>query len=148
MTNPVEELNGVWVEFAEGIEVCLARNGNRNYRKVLRQLTRPHLDIVRRVNLATEEEITDDPELQAGQELLEDILKEVRANTILLGWRNIQDDNGDIEYSPEKALEFFKDPRLHDFYKFVIFESSNADNFRVTKIEEAAKNLSNSSTSN
>ena len=66
---------------------------------------------------------------------------EVRAKTILLDWKNIEDANGNIiPYSSEKAAEFFKDPELKDFYDFVVAISENANQYKKDLIESSEKN--------
>jgi len=125
-TDPEKETKGVWTDFAEGIRIKVARAGNPEYRKLLRELTGPHLDKIRDGSV--------DPDLNL------EILKKVRAATILLGWENLEDDNGEISYSPERALEFFKDETLRDFYLFVIIQSENIDLFRKEIVAESVKN--------
>jgi len=123
-TDLVKEFNGVWIPFIEGIELLIARARNPKYLEKLRELTKQYTDIDK-----------------INNEIFEDILKKVRAETILLGWKNIQDKDGkDILYSSEQALVFFKDPELKDFYNFVIVVSENADYFRKSFLEGSLKN--------
>lgn len=126
-TDSQKEDNGVWIDFEEGIRLKIARARNSAYRELLRQLTEPHRKTIR--------------EGDAELELLENLLRQVRAKTILLGWENIEDKDGNsIEYSSEQALAFFKDTELRDFYTFVILESENMENFKKELIEDSEKN--------
>ena len=72
--------------------------------------------------------------------------KEAIAHTIVLGWRNLEDDNGNsIPYSPEKALEFLKDPEMLDFYNWVLLTANNAELFRKQFDAESEGNSPTSS---
>lgn len=126
-TSVEKEVDGVWVDFAMGIQLKIARARNPKYQELLRKL----IDPVR-------VEIRDD---KLDIKDFNDIILEVRAKTILLDWKNIEDENGNtIQYSPEKAIEFFKNPELKDFYKFVVTISENADQYKKDLIESSEKN--------
>lgn len=127
-TDLQKEDKGVWIDFESGIKLKIARARNSAYRELMRQLTEPHQQKIR--------------EGEMEIEVLEDLLKQVRAKTILLGWENIEDKTGmTILYSPEQALAFFNDPELRDFYTFVILTSENMENFKKKLIEDSEKNL-------
>lgn len=132
-TDSQKEIQGVWTDFAEGIRLKIARARNPAYKKSIRDLTEPHqIKEIREDKLMLED--------------LDELLKQVRAKTILLGWENIEDEAGKpIEYSPEQALAFFNDPELHDFYTFVILTSENMELFKKELVKDAEKNLSTSS---
>jgi len=122
-----KEVNGVWVEFAEGIELKIARARNPKYQELVRSLVEPKRKEIREDNFSTDK--------------FADILLEVRAKTILLDWRNIEDRKGNtIPYSSIKAIEFFKDPELKDFYTFVVTISENADQYKKDVIADSDKN--------
>jgi len=126
-TSVEKEIDGVWVDFAMGIQLKIARARNPKYQELLRKL----IDPVR-------VEIRDD---KLDIKDLNNIILEVRAKTILLDWKNIEDKDGkDIPYSPEKAIEFFKNPELKDFYTFVVTISENADQYKKDLIESSEKN--------
>jgi len=132
MTDLEKEQKGVWVNFAEGIRLKIARAGNPDYNKLLRELSKPYIKEIR--------------EGTADDNVNKDILMKVRSETILLGWENLDGDEGAILYSAQTAYEFFKDPSLKDFYNFVIIESENMDLFRMTITEASVKNSAASST--
>jgi len=134
-TDLQKEDKGVWIDFELGIRLKIARARNSAYRELMRQLTEPYLKDIR------------EGELELN--ILEDLLRQVRAKTILLDWENIEDKNGDpIEYSSEQALAFFNDPELRDFYTFVVMASENMENFKKKLIKDAEKNLQDSSNGN
>lgn len=126
-TDLQKQTKGVWVDFALGIELKIARARNPKYTEMVRNLTE-HLRI----------KIRDDS-IEIDE--LNEVLLKVRARTILLDWKNIEDKDGvAIPYSPEKAEEFFRDPELQDFYKFVQIVSDDADQYRKELIEGIEKN--------
>lgn len=121
-TNIDWETNGKWVDYYAGIELLIARSGNPAYNECMRSLVEP-----------ITEEIRDDKTTVQDWAAL---LLKVRAKTVLLGWRNLDDKEGNpIPYSAEKAEEFFNDPELKDFYKFVRETSESAETYlkRVAK---------------
>lgn len=127
-----KENEGVWIDFEVGIRLKIARARNPAYRELMRKLTEPYRKTIR----------------EGGMELeqLEDLLRQVRAKTILLNWENIEDKEGNtIKYSSEQALEFFKDLELRDFYTFVILQSENMENFKKELMKESEKNSLTSS---
>lgn len=122
-----KEVDGVWVNFVEGIRLKIARARNSKYVEFLRSLTENKRKEIRNDDIKTED--------------FADILMQVRAKTILLGWENIQDDNGnEILYSYEQALEFFRDKELKDFYNFVVGVSENINNYKKDLVKESEKN--------
>lgn len=135
-TDGEKELKGVWVDFAEGIRLKIARSGNDAYNKLLRELSEPHIDLIRAESLKPENEQSEEyKKLNAA------IMVEVRATTILLDWEAIEDENDEtVEYSLGQAMEYFRDPSLKDFYVFVRIQSQNIDNFRKEAIDKAVKN--------
>jgi len=126
-TDTKKENEGVWADFAEGIELKIARARNSKYAELLRTLVGPVKKDIRNDKLSIKDFAA--------------ILLEVRAKTVLLDWRNIEDAEGKtVPYSPEKAMEYFKDPELKDFYNFVVAVSENADQYTKDLVEEAGKN--------
>ncbi len=126
-TSVNKEENGVWVDFAEGIRLKIARARNPKYQEMLRNLIDPKRKDIREDKLTIEQ--------------LGDLVVQVRAATILLDWENIEDKDGNaIPYSCTKALEFFRDPELKDFHTFVVAISENADQYKKDLIEDSEKN--------
>ena len=123
-----KETGGVWKEYSLGIRLKIARARNPKYQEMLRVLMKPHQKVARTGDMETK--------------VFNDILKKVRAETILLGWENIESDAGKkIPYSKKQALAFFNDPELQDFYLFVVLSSNDEDNYRKDLVEDSAKNL-------
>ena len=123
-----KEDNGVWIDFEVGIKLKIARARNFAYRELMQKLVEPYRKDIR--------------EGEIDLEVIQTILKQVRAKTILLDWENIEDKNGKtIKYSPEQTQAFFDDPELRDFYTFVILASENMEHFKKELVEDSEKNL-------
>lgn len=122
-----KEVKGIRVHYEMGIYVIVARSGNPKYREKLAELLDPH-----------REAISDG---SAPPDLYDNLLKQARSECILLGWENIDDDEGNpIPYSAANALAIFMDPRYKDFYRFVIQVADNGLNYRAKLIKEMEGN--------
>jgi hypothetical protein len=119
--------DGVWVTYGDtDIELLIASTESRPYKRARDRLMKPHLRQVRK--------------RMTGEEIL-DVIKPAVAKHILLDWRNLQDDDGQlISYSPEKAMEFFENPALGDFYTFILEVAGETAMFRQQDLEDAAGN--------
>lgn len=71
--------------------------------------------------------------------LLEDIVKEVFAETVVLGWENVEDENGnDMSFSKENCIKLFTD--LPDLFTDVQEQAQRSALFRQDVREADAKN--------
>ncbi len=115
--------SGVWVCGVMGnIDVKIARFNNPAFVKMFQKLTKQYR------NLKT---ISDD--------VSKDIVNQCIANTVLLGWRNIQaEDGSDVPYSVEAAVALLADPENIEFYRVVTDLSNEAEVFRKEVVEEIA----------
>lgn len=125
-----KQVNGTWFPYADGIELKLARWGNERFLAVQRDL------VEQRKVVLNAKELTDEQRL--------DVNKEAASRTILLDWRNLEDDQGPVAYTPEKALAYFRDPELAGLWTFVLVSSVEEANFRKTRLESDLKNSSTS----
>ncbi len=74
----------------------------------------------------------------SGARLLDEITTRCLAETILLGWANLDDDDGNpIPYSPEKAYEILQDPANDPLRQFVVEAASDREAF-AHKVEADA----------
>lgn len=135
MVDPRASTGGRWFTFEENFRLLIARGNNPLAEKYRRQLLREAVEGRAK------------PILQPGE--AEEINKKVMAKHVLLGWEGLDDDDGKpLSFSPEKALEFFRDERFVDLYNFVLVVSHDRDNFRAQRIEDAAGNSQSSSDGN
>lgn len=127
MTDLEKVEKGVWVDYAAGIKLCVAGINNENYKKMKDKILKPYLRQIRAKSMTS-------------QELLE-VIKPAAAKHLLVDWDNIEDENGKpLEYSYEKALEFFNNPALSDMYNFVLETAGEVETYRQEDIEESLGN--------
>ncbi len=105
--------------------LLIARAENARYREHRDKLLRP---VLRRLRAG---------EIDSAE--MEDVTIRVFARTVLLGWKNLQDDDGqEIPYSEVKALELMRSHR--DFFLMVQELALDAEMFRARDAEESRKN--------
>jgi hypothetical protein len=130
-----KEKEGAWVryeveDFATDIWLKIARWGNPEFVKAVAEIA------------AQRKVVLNVKELDAEQRV--DVNREAASRTILLDWKGATDNGQPLGYSPGKALEFFRDPEMRNFWAFVVGQSMRDANFRK-EIHEADQG--NSSTS-
>ncbi len=131
-TNKEKEIGGVPMEFSPNkdgtiptFHVTRMSRSNTRYTKRLEAATKPFR---RQIQLET-----------LGNDQAEKIQIEVFVDTILLGWKNVQNRKGEVvPFSKEAAMKLFKE--LPDFYDDLQARASKASEFRDEAIEEEAKN--------
>ena len=102
----------------------------------LQELKREEREDERKVLLGAKE-LTDEQRI--------DVQKEVAAQTILVDWKGVEDDDGQpIPYSSDTALEWFRDKELWRLWNFVFMQSFEEENFRKEQIQDAEKNSATS----
>lgn len=136
-TNKDAELEGVWIEgFEEGVDVKIAKFGNKKQEKLLEELRRPY-----RKTLRVGGKIPDDVAAK--------FMAESMAKHILLDWRGMTDINGNpLPYSVENAQKVLLE--LEGFADKVSALSLDRDNivFNKKALEDERKNLSTASSGN
>lgn len=119
--------NGVLVDYAAGIKLRIASSDNLQYKNYRDRLLKPHTRRIRSKSITSSEIL--------------DIIKPAAAKHLLVGWENIEDENGQpIPYSEAKAFEFFQDPTLSDLYSFVTETAGEAEVFRLELMKDAEGN--------
>lgn len=109
------------------IEIQIARAGGSNdaYLKRMEAKAKPHR---RQIQHET---------IERAQ--LENIVKEVYAETIVLGWSGVEDrDGNDMPFSKDNCLKLFND--LPDLYADIQEQAQSSALFRMTVREGDAKN--------
>lgn len=130
------EQQGAWVryeieDFKTDIWLRIARWGNPAFVKAVSEITAQ-----RKVLLGVKE-------LDAEQRI--DVNREAACRTILTDWTGAAENGRPLPYSPEKALEFFRDPEMRNFWSFVVSESMRDAHFRKELHEAGQKNSPTSS---
>ena len=121
-TDETLETEGKWFPLSKTASIRVARSGNPKYKALIRKkLQEAQLD------LATGEE---------GEQLAENVMVEVMAETILLDWKGLTYQGKEAAYSIEMAKTFL---RIKDFMKKVQGLSDNFESFKL-KAEVEQKN--------
>lgn len=126
VTDKTKENKGVRVPVGEGFVIYVARTGNDAAREKFEQLVSASDVLIARKAGA----------LSAEKQA--EIALEVFASCILVGWDGLEDDNGPIPYSVEKAKELLAN---QDFLNFVREFAETQENYRRDNTEEAADAL-------
>ncbi len=125
-TDAQVETKGVIIDYGD-FKVRIARAGgaNKKFERLLSRKTRPH-----RRAIATE---------SMSDKLAESIMMEIYAETIMLDWEGVTDDDGNvIPFSKDAVLALFKE--LPDFYRDIVEQSQKVALFRKTLQEDDSGN--------
>lgn len=131
-TDPKLEQDGIWIPNGETddgrpIAFRVRRSGgaNKAYEKGVRDAFKPHTALI---NAGI-----------ANNDALEKVLVKVFANTVLVGWENVDDAEGKaIPFSKEAALEMLTE--LPDLYKQLMSASGQMALFRSESLKADAGN--------
>jgi hypothetical protein len=122
-TNKKAETDGVWVDGGNGLELLLARVPNPKYEACMRQLGRPHAELAR---IGLDED-----------GVFASIHRQAIARHVLLGWRNLVDDQDkEIKYSVENAEKFLEE--YPDFLRLVLNLAQNRQLFLDATVKQTA----------
>tara|TARA_R110000824_G_scaffold20947_10_gene78619 strand:+ start:10 stop:414 length:405 start_codon:yes stop_codon:yes gene_type:complete len=125
--NKQREAKGVWVDYEMGIQFKIAKMGNPKFQAKVRELSAPHIKQIRNDGLP--------------QDKMEAIQLEAVSETILVGWKNIEGDDGKaMRYSAKRAKEILGDAELLSIYEFVLTEATKQANYTVEVAEDSIKN--------
>ena len=128
--NQVKAEEGVWKKLAllPGVEVCVRRQGNKEYQKYLRKhLYKP---FQRQFREGTVE-----------QEIMDAVITKATCKYILVDWRGFKDGEGnDVPFSYEEAHAILSNPELEPLKNEIIEISQNDEYFRIEEIKAAEKN--------
>lgn len=123
-TDPKLEKEGIKLPF-EGFSFTVARAGgnNRKFRSVLAAKLKPHAHKIQ------QEKMTDAQ--------MEKVMAEVYAETVLIGWDGVTDEEGNaLPYNKRNAVKFLTDPRFIDLVELIRQVADNAASFRLAQEEE------------
>jgi hypothetical protein len=127
-TDLKKETGGVWLPGGAGLELLVARWNNSIFEEEIARLQE---------EMGARFVIAGSPDVEQNRE----IIRRAAAKTILLGWKNLEEEDGSpIEYSVEKAYQLMTD--MPEFYRLVVQLANNINNFRVDKVNRLAGNSS------
>lgn len=133
--DPDAAQEGVWVEFEGGARLLVARMPNPAYERAMRRLGRPYRREFRAARFQPEK-------LEGNPELIR-VQKQAVAETVLLGWEGIENEDGSpLPYTPEKGLELFLDPAYDILWRFVVDVASEAGLYHAEDRTDAEGNSS------
>lgn len=122
-TDETAEVNGTWHEF-NGAKFLIARSGNRNYAKKLTALVERNQKLLDRKD-------------EAAETLSDQIMIDVLAETILLGWEGVGFKRKPLPYSVANAKTLLA---VKDFRREVMRLADDVAQYRAQLEEEQAKN--------
>lgn len=131
-TDAKKEAEGVKITFGPNkdgsipsVTILRAGKSNKRYAKVLEAVTRPYR---RQLELGT-----------LDNDTAEKLFKKVFADSVVLGWEHIQEDDGtEIAFSKEAAVALFE--KLPEFYDELQKQANLVSNFRIDLLEQDAGN--------
>jgi hypothetical protein len=127
------ETKGVFLNYGKSIKILVKRAGgaNRNFDRVIKELTKPHRQLVKSVQSGTASD--------ADAKQLDGIMKRAYAMTVVEGWSGVRGpDKREIEFSVEACIKLFDD--LPPLWVDIRDYASNYLNFMPEDIEVVAKN--------
>lgn len=120
-TDEVAESEGRWFPLSKKAKVLVARTGNPNYIKALRQRMKDN-------------QIDPEDNSDENEKLVTSLVVDTMAETILLGWKGLEYKGKALEYSKENAGTLLE---VKDFRKRIGNIADSAESFRLKDEEEA-----------
>lgn len=117
------ELQGAWKELGEA-KFLIGRSRNDNYMKLYVELQDLNRDVLLKGG-------------DSAEKLNEQIMYEVIARTVLLGWEKVAYKGKPLTYSTENAIKLLQ---VKDFYRVVSGWSNDIANYRAAIDEAEAGN--------
>lgn len=119
--------NGAWIDVDDTTRLLIARAGGQNFRRTMQKYLLEH-----------REDIAND---SFSDDAYRNLLAEIMADCVLLGWEGLTENGEPIEYSKEKAAALLSDPDYEDFFEIVSSYAENIENFRERIDKESEANL-------
>ncbi len=128
-TDKEKELEGVWFPLGDGLEILVARMNNTNYTSRVRKQMQPYQSTFQRKALK--------------EDAAEAIQNKAMAGTIVLDWKDMQDEDGaEGPFSEEICVKYLQ---LYPEFKKAILEfAGNMDNYVLEAVKEIGENVKKS----
>lgn len=120
---------GRWFPWKLDIELLIRPFPNKESRKRTAELMKRHKAIVRAA-----------PDSDLAREATDKVTRRVIAETVLIGWRNLEDDDGPIEYSADTAEKLLSQPEMQHLLDEVVMMANDSANFLA---QDEAEDLGN-----
>ena len=120
-TDEVAEAEGRWFPLSKTAKVLVARTGNANYIKALRQRMKDN-------------QIDSEDNSEENEKLVTSLIVETMAETILLGWKGLEYKGKAMEYSKANAVTLLE---VKDFRKRIGDIADKAESFLLKEEDEA-----------
>jgi hypothetical protein len=135
-TNANLEIDGIWIEYGindkgKPIRIKIARAGGNNkaFTKAMERVTRPYRRAIQSGTLSNE--------------VAEKLYREAFAETVVLGWENVEGPNGvALMFTKDNAVQLFND--LPDLFVDLRDQASQAALFREEVMEADLGNFGQS----
>ena len=122
---------GVWVPFKDGVEFLIAKSGNKKFRRLAASMMNKNKRIL-------DQKDGDGVSTEAAEAKLNEIMVEIMAKSVLLGWRgNLQFQGKPLEYTEDNARKLLK---LEGFRSLVSDLAADEAYFKEVQEAEEAKN--------
>lgn len=128
-TDETGEAEGVWIDWAEGARLKVARLGNPTYQKRFQALLKPHRHLRDRGLLP--------------EDVQSEILNKCIAETILVDWEGVEYEGKALPYSSDNALKLISE--FKDFREDILTVAGEQAVYRQTEVDESSKNSPKSS---
>lgn len=116
---------GRWFPWMADIELLIRPLDNEDYQARLRELQKPNERLMRAA-----------PDSDMARKATREAVRKAAAECVLVGWRNVEDENGPVEYSPAKALELFQSAEFAHLYRFVVTTAGDERSFLAADEED------------
>ena len=117
-TDTKAEEDGVWEEYADGVAFLIARSNNKKYARLITKAFEKNKRLLEAKN-------------DAAEAKSEEIIVDVSARALLLGWRgDLQWKGEPMEYSLENAKTLLA---VKDFRRWVFERAEDIDRFKTVK---------------
>lgn len=133
--DPKAEAEGVWLEYVAGFKVKVASTATRAFRDAMEAAMLPYRELIRA------DQGKEKGERKFTDEMRTQVLREVVAKHVLVGWEGLEDDDGQpLPYSPERALELLSDPAMHRLVSWLETAAASEEVYRAERLERDRKN--------
>lgn len=119
-TDEVAEVEGRWFPLDKKTKVLVARTGNPNYLKAIRQRMK-------------DAQVDTEDQSDENEKLVSDLVVETMAETILLGWKSLTMKGEDLPYSKANAIKVLS---VKGFRTRISSIADKLDSFKVKEEKE------------